>query len=197
MEALSEGEDKSRIRVLSPAKDAGVTTLMVDDNIWNYLPKVDRTMKIPGAMMSGAWMGSHFSNDDLVKSSRLNEEFDGAITARPTDADSDKYIVELTSKPDAAVVWGKVVVEVSAAMMPLEIQYYDEDARLVRTLTFGQIKTIGDRKVPTEITLTPNEKDGEFTKITYQELEFDVETTERDFSLQSLKSAIGNSGSRS
>ena len=67
----------------------------------------------------------------------------------------------------------------------------------MRTLTFGQIKTIGDRKVPTEITLTPNEKEGEFTKITYLELEFDVETTERDFSLQSLKSSIGSSGSRS
>lgn len=197
MEALSEGEEKSRIRVLSPAKDAGVTTLMVDDNIWNYLPKVDRTMKIPGAMMSGAWMGSHFSNDDLVKSSRLNDEFDGAITARPEDADSENYVIELTSKPDAAVVWGKVVVNVSAAMMPLNIQYYDEDERLVRTLTFGQNKTIGDRTVPTEITLTPHGKDGEFTKITYLELEFDVETTERDFSLQALKNASGSTGSRS
>jgi outer membrane lipoprotein-sorting protein len=187
MEALSEGEEKSRIRVLSPAKDAGVTTLMVDDNIWNYLPKVDRTMKIPGAMMSGAWMGSHFSNDDLVKSSRLNDEFDGAITARPSDADSEQYVVELTSKPDAAVVWGKVVVRVSDALMPESIEYYDEDARLVRTLTFGEIRTIGGRNIPMEITLTPHAKEGEYTKIVYEELEFDVKTTDRDFSLQALK----------
>jgi outer membrane lipoprotein-sorting protein len=186
LEAWSEGEDKSLIRILSPAKDAGIATLMRDDNIWNYLPKVNRTMKVPGAMMGGRWMGSHFTNDDLVKSSRLSDEFDGEITTRPT-AGSGVYTVVLTPKPDAAVVWGKLEIIVGPDLLPRSIGYFDEDGTQMRSMVFSDVKEMDGRRIPVTMTLTPSDKQGEFTRITYVELDFDIAVDERTFSLQALK----------
>ena len=187
IEAWSEGQKKSLIRILAPAKDAGIATLMMDDNIYNYLPKVDRTMKVPGAMMSGRWMGSHFTNDDLIKSSRLAEEFDGKITTRPGDGSGDVYTLELIPKADTAVVWGKVVVRVNADILPVDTRYFDEDGSLVRTMTFSDVRELGGKRIPATMTLEPANKPGEFTRIVYQDIVFDIEVDERTFSLQSLK----------
>ena len=96
MKAFSKGTDKSLVRILEPAKDAGVSTLKVDENLWNYLPKVDRTMKVPAGMMSGSWMGSHFTNDDLVRESRLSEDFVCAFEKKPTDPGAAVSYTHLT-----------------------------------------------------------------------------------------------------
>jgi outer membrane lipoprotein-sorting protein len=187
MESWSQGTEKTLIRILEPSRDAGMSTLKVGDNIWNYLPKVDRTMKVPGAMMSGSWMGSHFSNDDLVKDSRLSEDFTGSITERPAEDGSGHYIVELVPQPNAAVVWGRIVVEVSADLMPMEVGYYDEDGSLKRTMRFLEVLEMDGRRIPSVMELIPADKPGEVTRITYESLDFDADVSDSRFSLQSLK----------
>ena len=183
MKAWSRGEEDSLIRIVSPVKDAGTTTLKVGDDMWNYIPKIDRTMKIPPGMMSGSWMGSHFSNDDLVKSNRLSEEF----TYEKESLVDGVYTIVCTAKPDAAVVWGKVVVKVRADKIPLEVAYYDEDGELARKMTFSDVRDFDGRKVPATMVLTPADRPDEFTRITTTELDFDVKFDDRTFSLQALK----------
>lgn len=187
MEAYSKGTEKSLIRILSPTKDAGISTLKVDDNIWNYLPKVDRTMKVPGAMMSGNWMGSHFTNDDLVKSSRLSDDFEGQITTRPSDGPDAVYTVELTPKPDAAIVWGQVVVRVNAEMIPVDVRYFEEDGALARTMSFSDVKNFDGQSIPSRMRLQPADDPDSYTEIVYTELKFNVALDDSDFSLQALK----------
>ena len=183
MDAWSRGEEDSLIRITAPAKDAGTTTLKVGDDMWNYIPKIDRTMKIPPGMMSGAWMGSHFSNDDLVKSNRLADEF----TYEKESVVDGVYTIVCTAKPDAAVVWGKVVVKVREDKIPLEVGYYDEDGELARKLTFSDVRELGGRTVPATMLLEPADRPGEFTKITTTAMDFDVTFDDRTFSLQALK----------
>lgn len=188
MKALSQGTENSLITIVEPAKDAGVSTLKVGDNLWNYLPKVDRTMKVPAGMMSGSWMGSHFSNDDLVRESRLSEDFTSKFTQQPSPEKPDEdYLIELVPKPNAPVVWGKIVAQISTERLPEKFSYYDEKGALVRTMEFLDVQEIGDRKVPMTMVLTPADKPGEYTRIHYDSLEFDVEMSERTFSLQALK----------
>ena len=183
MNAWSRGEQDSLIRIVAPAKDAGTTTLKVGDDMWNYIPKIDRTMKVPPGMMSGAWMGSHFSNDDLVKSNRLADEF-----AYEKESFVDGvYTIVCTAKPDAAVVWGKVVVKVHEDKIPLEVAYYDEDGELARKMTFSDVRDFNGRKVPATMVLEPADRPGEFTRITTTALDFDVSFNDRTFSLQALK----------
>ncbi len=188
MEVWSQGEETSLIKILSPAKEAGMATLKVEDNIWNYLPKVDRTMKVPASMMSGAWMGSHFSNDDLVKESRMADDYTYSIDSMPDANPEGQYVIELVPKPDAPVVWGKVVVKIRGEdRMPVSIEYLDEKEVLARTMAFSDIRELGGRLVPCKMTLLPADKPEEFTEITYDSLAFDVEIPAGTFTLQALK----------
>lgn len=186
MESWAEGTDKTLIRILEPAKDAGVATLKVEDNLWNYLPKVDRTMKVPAGMMSGAWMGSHFSNDDLVKESRLSEDFTWTVDSRPKDGEGS-WIITLVPKPDAPVVWGKVVAHIRADELPIKTEFFDEKGVLVRTMTFRDYKTIDGQAVAATMRLEPHDKPGEFTEVRYLDLDFDADIPASTFTLQALK----------
>ena len=189
MEMWSLGTDYSLVRVQSPAREAGTATLMADDDIWNYLPKVDRAIKIPASMMAGAWMGSHFTNDDLVKESQLIEDYDIEATY---DGDRDGVTVwefRLTPKPEAAVVWGHVDYQVRQAdYMPLWARYYDEDGELARTMRWSEFRDRGGRFVPAVMEMWPAEKPDEHTRVVYNELEFNIDIEPSFFSLQSLKS---------
>ena len=186
MKAWTQGTEKSLIQILEPAKEAGISTLKVGENIWNYLPKVDRTMKIPAGMMSGAWMGSHITNDDLVRESRLSEDFDYQITERP-EGDSGQWVIELVPKPDAPVVWGKIVATIGADELPRSVAYHDEDGELVRTMTYSDVRDVDGRNIPTRFTVIPADKPEEYTAISYESLDFDVEIPESTFSLQALR----------
>ncbi|HJO37928.1 MAG: outer membrane lipoprotein-sorting protein [Vicinamibacterales bacterium] len=188
MELWSMGTDYSLVRVRSPAREAGTATLMADRDIWNYLPKVDRTIKIPASMMSGAWMGSHFTNDDLVKESQLIEDFDIELMF---DGDRDGVAVwefRLTPKPEVAVVWGHIDYRVRRSdYMPFWARYYDEDGELARTMRFSEFKDLGGRTVPTVMDMVPADKPNERTSVIYESLEFDIDVDRSFFSLQTLQ----------
>ena len=188
LEAWSRGKEDSLVVIRDPIKDRGIATLKVRENIWNYLPKINRVTKVPSSMMSGSWMGSHFTNDDLVKESTFEDDYDSRISFEGQR--DGRSIFELTSipKPDAAVVWGKVVTEIDQkTLAPYRAFYYDEDGALVRTLTFDEDKRVGSRIVPMRLSLQPADKPGESTVITYQSIEFGVPLQASFFSLQSLQ----------
>jgi len=186
LKVWSKGTDRSLIIIEAPAKDKGIATLKVEDHIWNYLPKVDRTMKVPTGMMSSSWMGSHFSNDDLVKENRLSESFTAELTGRP-DEGAGSWVIRLTPKPDAPVVWGSVVVRVSAERIPESIEYFDEQGTLARTMRFEDVQDVGGRKIPLVMTLIPADKPGELTRVTYLSIDFEAVIPDSMFTLQGLR----------
>lgn len=188
MEGWSKGKEKSLITILRPLKERGTTTLKSDNNIFTYLPKTDRTIRITSGMMMGSWMGSHLTNDDLVKESRMSEDYDAKITFEG-ERNREKIIeITLIPKPDAAVVWGKIVVEVLAdSYLPTNERYYSEDMELERSMHFEAIKIIGGRLIPTIFRVVPADKPGEYTEIIYQKIEFDIKLDESLFSISSLR----------
>lgn len=188
MKMWSKGTEKTLIQILSPAKEKGTATLKVDKDIWNYLPKVDRTIKVPASMMSGSWMGSHFTNDDLVKESRFIDDFDCKFTSLPKDNKQQQYVIDCIPKPDAPVVWGRVVIHVSGAdQLVTEMLYYDEKGKLIRTMVYSDVGVLGGRKMPKRMKMVPQDKPGEYTEVIYEELQFDIKLSERTFSLQALR----------
>jgi hypothetical protein len=139
-------------------------------------------------MMSGAWMGSHFTNDDLVKHSRFSDDFDSSLMDTPGEDGQGHYVIECVPKPDAPVVWGKVVIKVRATdELVDEATYYDEEGELVRTMIFSDIGDLGGRRLPRRVKMVPAEKPAEFTEIIYEELAFDIELPARTFTLQALR----------
>lgn len=188
MEAWSLGEEHTLIRIAAPLKEKDSATLKSGNNIYTYLPKTDRTIRLTSGMMGGAWMGSHFTNDDLVKESRLKKDYDPKVTFRgPRDG---RPIIEITliPKKDAAVVWGKIVTTVDEKLtIPVQTVYYDEDMKVARTATFTDVGELGGRTVPRTMTMVPAAKPSELTAITYEKLSFEVKLTEDFFSVAQLK----------
>jgi len=188
LEQWSKGEDKSLIKILKPKKEKGLATLRVDKNMWNYMPKVKRVVKIPSSMMSSSWMGSHFTNDDLVKQSRMAEDYTFSITFEGTREGKD--IIEITCIPnkDAAVVWGKVeVVVFRDDYIPIRMIYYDEDLFLSRTLEFTDIRTMDGKMIPTMMNMIPIDEPGESTTVKWEEIQFDVAIDDDFFSMRKLQ----------
>ena len=187
LHVISEGSEKSLVRIEAPAKERGTATLKVEQSIWNYLPNVDRTIKVPASMMQAAWMGSHFTNDDLVHESRYSEDFECAYRERPADG-SGHWLVRCVPLPDAPVVWGAVDARFRAEDWLLDqAEYFDERERLVRTVVYDDFGPLGGRTLPRRIRVIPADDPDEFTELVYEEHEFDIDLPPGTFSLQSLR----------
>lgn len=188
MEVWSLGKEYSLVRVTSPRSEAGTATLKIDKQVWNYLPRADRTIKIPPSLMMGSWLGSHFTNDDLVKESQLIEDYDIEIVYEGDRDGEPVWEFRLTPKPEAAVVWGRIDQQVRRGdIMPTWARYFDEDGNLSRTMVFSEFQTMGGRLVPSVMTVIPQDKPSERTVVIYSDLLFDVGLDESFFSLRNLK----------
>ena len=192
MKVWTKGTTHSLIRILSPKREAGMATLKVNDEAWNYMPNLDRTLKISTSAMGGSWMGSHFTNDDLVRGSRLNEAYTWTLKTKPTLSEEKtlqgQYLIYLKAKADAPVVWGSLVLEINAQKVPVRMRYYNERGKLVRTLSFADIRETNGQLIPYKMRVEPATKQGkEWTEITYDSLKFDVEVSRSMFSMRALK----------
>jgi len=187
LRAWSLGKERSLFVITYPPKDRGVATLKSEQDIWNFLPRVNRVIRVPTSMMMANWMGSHFTNDDLVKESRMSEDYVSEVTFEGPRDGSNVYELTLTPKPDAPVVWGRIVITViQETLIPTRSLYYDEDGKLSRTMTFSSVKTLGGRLVPTVMSLIPEDKPDEKTVITYESLELGLGLTPEFFSRATL-----------
>jgi len=188
MEVWSLGTEYSLVRVQSPPREAGMATLKADQEVWNYLPRVDRTIKVPPSLMMGSWMGSHFTNDDLVKESRIVDDYEFEIAFEGERDGEDIWEFLLIPKPEAPVVWGRVEYEVRKRdKMPTSVRYYDEDGDLARSMEFSGFVTLGGRLVPARMDVIPADKPEERTTLIYHELDFDIGLDESFFSLRNLR----------
>ena len=183
LEMWSKGRDRFLVRILEPKKDEGVASLKIGNEMWNYLPNIDRLVKIPSSMMGENWMGSHLTNDDLVKENQIDELYD--LTLKKTGGTAE---VTGVPKPEAAVVWGRILYIIDIErLIPLSIRYYDEDNTLVRTITFDDVRKVSGRWIPLRMLVRPEDKPGERTEFVYKELRFDVNLPDDFFSLRSLR----------
>lgn len=188
LKVWSLGTAYALVRVVAPLKEAGTATLMVKNEVWNYLPRVDRTIKVPPSLMMGSWMGSHLTNDDLVKESQMVQDYD-ITTAFTGDRDGvPVWEFRLTPKPDAAVVWGRVDMQVRQRdSLPVWMKYYDDRGDLARTIRFSDYRVFDGRRIPARFTVQPADKPDEHTTLQYRSLSFDVGLTPAFFSLRSLR----------
>ena len=184
MEGWSLGREFSLTRITAPAKEKGVGTLKSGREVWNYLSRVDRVIKIPPSMLGASWMGSHISNDDLVKANHVDLDYDLSLMEE-TD---DYRKVLCTPKADAAVIWGKIIYTIRKSDdVPLEIEYFDDLGDKVRTIGFDDIRQVDGHTLPMDMIVLPEDKPGEKTVLHYDSIDFDVSLKESFFSLRNLK----------
>ena len=180
--------DKVLVRITSPQDEAGTAILKEGNDIRYYLPKSNRTVNIPASMAMTSWMGSDFTIDDLVKEPFLTRDYTISTSFEGKRGGVAVYEYTLTPKPDAAVVWGKIVLQFRQADgVPTWQGYYGEDGQLARELTFSEYKTKSGRVIPTHLVMQSADKAGAHTTIDYEDIAFDVPVSEGTFSLPNQK----------
>lgn len=184
----SKGSEQALILITGPKRDQGSVFLKKDKEMWNWRPTIGRTIKMPPSMMMQSWMGSDFTNDDLVKESSAVDDYTHKLLGSEKVQGLDCWKLELTPKRDAAVVWGKVVSWVDKKdYMQLKAEFYDEDGYLVNTMSASDITTLGGKTLPATLTMIPADEPGHKTVVKYQNLVFDKPIADNFFSEQNMR----------
>lgn len=179
---------KSFTEIYEPPKDAGNRFLLLGQNMWHYVPKLQQTVKISPSMMLQSWMGSDFTNDDIVKESSIVEDYTQRLLGNETVDGHGCYKLELLPKPDAAVVWGKIVYFAREGdFLPVREEFYNEHGVLKKTLTCGRFRQMHERVIPTLYRMETAGKEGQHTLMEIIEVRFNVPVPDRVFTLQHLQ----------
>ncbi|MCD6173843.1 MAG: outer membrane lipoprotein-sorting protein [Sulfurimonas sp.] len=184
MQTYSQGTKKSFTKILYPPKDKGITFLSLDNQMWQYVPKIERVIKIPPSMMLQNWMGSDITNDDMVKQSSIVEDYEPRILKK----DENIVTIELIPKEDAAVVWGKIIINIDiSTYTSVKDIFYDEDGEEIRYFIYEKVKKFGKYYIPTYWRVQSSEKKNNFTEIVLEEVEYDTEISQQYFKKSALK----------
>lgn len=182
------GDDYSLILVTAPARDKGIAYLKREKEIWNWIPSIDRMIKLPPSMMAQSWMGSDFTNDDLVRESSILTDYTHRFLRKETLDGEECYLIELIPKPDKPIVWSKVLIWVAVDhYYQLKIEQFDERQELTNTIFFSEVKNLGNRTIPSKMELVPENKPGHKTIMIQHSIDFEPGLKESFFSIQNLQ----------
>lgn len=188
MKTWSLGNDYYMVQITAPAQDKGQVFLKRFNEMWNWMPGISRIIKIPPSMMGQNWMGSDFTNNDLVKANSIVNDYNHKILGSETIEGYDCYKIELTPKEDAAVVWDKIITWIAKdKYFMLKSEFYNEDGELVNRETQSDIKHFDDRDLPAKLVMTPVKEKGKQTIFEFQKLDFNVSLKPEFFSQQNMK----------
>lgn len=186
MRMWARGEDRALIVIESPAREAGTATLRRDRNLWNYLPRVSRTIRVPPSMMLSSWMGSDLTNDDLTQSSTFRDGFTGRVVGPAPGGRG--WLVRYEANAGTVGLWRRIDYVVNAGGdLPIEARSYDRRDRLARTIRFEDVRDVGGRRVPSRMVIVPEDQEGRRTELRYLEMEWDASVPESTFSLTQLE----------
>jgi outer membrane lipoprotein-sorting protein len=183
-----KGRVYSMIYVEAPQKDKGIVFLKRKNEVWNWIPSIEKVIKLPPSMMSQSWMGTDFSNDDLVKESSIVSDYTHGFSGDTVISNRHCYLITLTPKPEAAVVWGRLVVAIDKKdLVELHVRFYDEDGVLVSTMNGYDVKIMDGRMIPTRIEMIPADKKGQRTEMIYERISFNKPIADGFFTTEQMK----------
>lgn len=187
VKAWSKGNDFAMILVTAPVKEKGIVFLKRAKEIWNWVPSIERNIKMPPSMMSQSWMGTDFTNDDLVKEASILDDYTHRITGEAVLGERSCHIIEMLPRSSSAVVWGKVMLWIDKKDdLMLRAEYFDEDDHLVNTMNSMDVKMLGGRLLPARVEMVPADKPGHKTVLIYTSVEFNQPLEDTFFTVQQM-----------
>ena len=187
MQAWTEGDKQSLVRVTEPRRDAGNGTLVQDKSMWTFSPKINRIIKVPASMMNQSWMGSDFSNKDISKSTDIIDQYHHRLLSTETRDDHLVYTIESIPHEDAAVVWGREIIVIRDDYLMLSQQFWDQDDVLVKQMDTTSIEFMDDRNIAARMRMYKLEHPAEWTEMSVQAIDFDIAITDSLFTLSNLR----------
>lgn len=189
MKVWMKGKDLALLNVQAPAKEKGIIFLKRKKEVWNWIPTLERTIKLPPSMMSNSWMGTDFTNDDLVRESSITEDYTSTLLKDTLIDQRECYFIKCIPKPQTAIVWSKLHVAIDKKdFLEIYTEFYDDEGTLINTMKGTNIRIMDGRLIPTHFIMTPTDKKNQHTEILYREIIFDKLIDDHLFTLENIKS---------
>lgn len=189
MKSWTKGTELSLVLVTAPAKDKGSASLKRDREMWNWVPSIERVIKIAPSMLSQSWMGSDFTNDDLINQSSIVVDYQHKLIRDDTFDDDPVWVIDAIAKPEAPVVWSRVTLWISKEThLQRKVEFFDEFEDLVNVLETFDIKEMGGRMLPTKMEMSPVDKPGHKTVFSTHSAQFNFDIDSDFFSISQMKS---------
>lgn len=189
MKSWTKGKDLSLVLITAPAKDKGSASLKRQREMWNWIPNIERVIKIAPSMLGQSWMGSDFTNDDLINQSSIVVDYNHSLIGEALIDGEMTYVIDAVAKPDAPVVWSKVTLWISQQhYLQRKAEFYDEFDELVNTLTTYDVRSIGGRMLATRMQMEPRDKPGHKTELITHDAQFNFDIEDDFFSQAQMKS---------
>ncbi|NKB98416.1 MAG: outer membrane lipoprotein-sorting protein [Pseudomonadales bacterium] len=186
--AWTRGREDALIRFTAPARDAGNALLKQGEKMWTFNPKLNRNIRLPNSMMSQSWAGSDFSYNDLSRSDKWLRHYDLTLAAN-VEADGHQiYTIDAIPKDDAPVVWGKEQMVIRDDFVLMELTYFDQELVPVKQMKSLTIANLGGRVMATKMRMLEFDTPDEYTELSYEAMDFDVELEDRMFTVFALQS---------
>ena len=183
-----KGNEYSTILITAPARDRGIVFLKRKKEVWNWMPSIEKIIKLPPSMMSQSWMGTDFTNDDLVKESSLVTDYNHVFTNDTMINSRNCFQIIMTPKPDAAVVWGKLITCIDKEnLVQLHARFYDESNELINTMNAFEVKLMDGRLIPTRFEMIPANKKNQKTEMRYESVIYNRTIDESLFTTDKMK----------
>lgn len=188
IKAWIKGSSYSMLLIQSPQKDRGIVFLKKQKEVWNWMPSIEKIIKLPPSMMSQSWMGTDFTNDDLVRESSIVNDYIHSFSGDTIIDNRKCYMITMIPKTDAAVVWGKLVTCIDMErLVQLHIRFYDDENRLVNTMNGFDVGLMDGRLIPTRFEMIPADKKNHKTEMRYESIQFDKPIQDGFFTVEKMK----------
>lgn len=182
-----EGKDRALSEILAPAKEKGIRTLRLENKMWNYFPKMKRKIAVSSSMLLSSWMGSDFTNDDILKASKMSEDYNHTFLNDKTIKGESYKVIENTVKENTKAMWPKILTLMSKKdCLPRYYEYYDKEGNLKRTLELSNLKTFDNHQFLTEWKMIPKDEEKKSTTLHYKNVKFNVKFDKDQFSQKKL-----------
>lgn len=187
MKAWTEGLDKSLVRITAPIKDKDSGTLLIDDEMWSYAPKINRIIKIPASMSNQSWMGSDFSNNDISRADDIIDKYTHTIIESRQENNRTIYVIQSVPNENAPVVWGKEIITLDSNHVLLKHEFYDQDNKLIKTLTASDITIIDGKHIALRERMQKTDAQDEWTEFHTTRIQFNIPIGSNTFTLSNLR----------
>lgn len=187
LKTWSKGSDYALAYIVGPEKDKGTVYLKTKSNVYSYLPKIKKTIKLPSTLLSQNWMGTDMSTDDLVKLTNLTNDYTAKLAGSKKVSGRDCHVIVLTPKDEADVLWGKLELCIDKKdYIQMKTVFYDEDLEVVNTMVSSLVKNLGGKMMASKMVMTPANKAGHSTVVTYKTIKFNAPIAPSFFSRENM-----------
>jgi outer membrane lipoprotein-sorting protein len=170
----ARGEDHAYIEFIAPARDKGTRFLKLGEEMWMYIPAVEKPTKIAGHMLRQSLMGSDFSYDDFTENDRLIELYDIELIGVDTIEDRPCYVLELVAKVEEVTYYRQKLWVSQDDYIPIKTELYARSGKLMKEFRVLETKVIGSYNFPVRIKMTNKLRQSTFTELVFQKIDLDV-----------------------